>query len=81
MKSTSMWNRLTCDVQSYLFDNDDMFIVPGWRLDSSWVLCTVGAAASVLCAVGLAASAYLLPPEKGYALLRDSARVRNSSRA
>jgi hypothetical protein len=57
--------------QAYLFDNDDMFLVPGWRLDSSWVLCTVSAAASVLCALGLAASAYLLPPERGYTLLRD----------
>jgi len=57
--------------QTYLIDNDDKFLVPGYHLDTSWILCTISAGVSVLCAVGLAASALLLPPEDGYEFLDD----------
>jgi hypothetical protein len=46
-----------------------MFIVPGWRLDTSWVLCTVSGSVAVLSAVGLAIAAFVLPPEEGYEFL------------
>jgi hypothetical protein len=58
---------------AYLFDHDDLFLVPGYRLDSSWYLCTISASAALLAGVGLAISALVLPPEDGYAqLLNDS---------
>ncbi|KAL2143688.1 hypothetical protein VTI28DRAFT_10118 [Corynascus sepedonium] len=56
-------------VVAYLFDHDDLFLVPGYRLDSSWYLCTVSAAVAFLTGLGLAISARLLPPEDGYQLL------------
>ncbi|KAH6636803.1 hypothetical protein F5144DRAFT_195657 [Chaetomium tenue] len=60
-------------VVAYLFDHDDLFLVPGYRLDSSWYLCTVSASAALLAGVGLAISALVLPPEDGYSqLLNDS---------
>ncbi|KAB5572604.1 hypothetical protein GE09DRAFT_1054667 [Coniochaeta sp. 2T2.1] len=56
-------------VVAYLFDNHSRFAVPGWRLDTSWILCTVSGTVVVLCAVGVAVSAYVLPPEDGYEFL------------
>ncbi|KAF9880883.1 hypothetical protein CkaCkLH20_01925 [Colletotrichum karsti] len=58
-------------IVAYLFDNDEFFRVPGWGLDTSWILCTVSASLSVLCALGLAISAFVLPPEEGYEFLND----------
>lgn len=58
--------------QSFLFDNDEFFSVPGWNLDVSWVLCTVSASIAALLVGGLAVSAYFLPPEDdGYNFLDD----------
>ncbi|ORY65254.1 uncharacterized protein BCR38DRAFT_341706 [Pseudomassariella vexata] len=56
---------------AYLFDHDQMFTVPGWKLDYSWILCTVSASVSVLLAIVLGTSAYLLPPEDDYEYLED----------
>ncbi|KAJ4396147.1 hypothetical protein N0V93_000365 [Gnomoniopsis smithogilvyi] len=57
---------------SYLFENDDFFAVPDWRLDTSWILCTVSASVAALLVGGLALSAYYLPPEDdGYNFLED----------
>ncbi|KAK4039453.1 hypothetical protein C8A01DRAFT_36581 [Parachaetomium inaequale] len=53
-------------VVAYLFDHDDLFLVPGYRLDTSWYLCTFSAGAALLAGVGLAISALVLPPEDGY---------------
>lgn len=64
-------SRLTGVAQAYLYDHDDQFTVPGWNLDVSWYLGTVSAGISLVIAAGLAASAYLLPPEEGYAFLDD----------
>lgn len=58
-------------IVTYLFDHDDQFVVPGWYLDRSWYLNTVSAATAVLIGAGLAASAFLLPPEGGYQIVRD----------
>ncbi|KAK1512125.1 hypothetical protein CTAM01_01055, partial [Colletotrichum tamarilloi] len=58
-------------IVAYLYDNDEQFQVPGWGLDSSWILCTVSASISILCAAGLAISAFVLPPEEGYEFLND----------
>ncbi|KAK1754474.1 hypothetical protein QBC47DRAFT_402892 [Echria macrotheca] len=62
-------------IVGYVFDNDDLFHVPGYALDVSWYLCTSSAALAVLSAVGLAISAFVLPPEEGYIFLRDSTDV------
>lgn len=61
--------------QAYLFETSKRFAVPGWRLDTSWILCTVSGTAVVLAAVGVAVSAYLLPPEDGYEFLYDDPSV------
>ncbi|KAL0942667.1 uncharacterized protein CTRU02_200553 [Colletotrichum truncatum] len=58
-------------IVAYLYDHDEQFRVPGWGLDTSWILCTVSASLSVLCAFGLAISSFILPPEEGYEFLND----------
>lgn len=58
-------------MQSHLYDTNDQFTIPGWRLDTSWLLCTISASLSLGCAVSLVASNYLLPPEGGYDSLPD----------
>ncbi|KAK3326497.1 hypothetical protein B0H66DRAFT_530501 [Apodospora peruviana] len=60
---------------TYLFNYDDLFLVSGYSLDTSFYLCTASASVSLLCAFGLAISAYVLPPEDGYEFLNDSAGV------
>jgi len=52
-----------------------MFLVPGYKLDTSWYLCTFSGAIAILCGLGLAISAYVLPPEDGYEFLHDSTGV------
>ncbi|KAF3760706.1 hypothetical protein M406DRAFT_267862 [Cryphonectria parasitica EP155] len=57
---------------SFLFDNDEYFSVPGWQLDTSWILCTVSASVAALLVGILGLSAYFLPPEDdGYNFLED----------
>lgn len=59
-------------MQSFLFDDDEFFSVPGWTLDTSWILCTVSASLAALLGGGLAICAYFLPPEDdGYNFLED----------
>ncbi|OLN93057.1 hypothetical protein CCHL11_07497 [Colletotrichum chlorophyti] len=58
-------------IVAYLYDHDEQFRVPGWGLDTSWILCTISASLSVLSALGLAISAFVLPPEEGYEFLND----------
>lgn len=54
----------------YLYDNDDRFF-PGWKLDDSWVLCTVSASVVLISVGGIVASALTLPSEGGYELIPD----------
>jgi len=54
--------------QAFLYDNDDRFI-PGWRLDTSWILCTVSWTVLGLTGVGIGAAAYALPEEGGYEII------------
>ncbi|KAM7196510.1 hypothetical protein V8F20_006984 [Naviculisporaceae sp. PSN 640] len=58
-------------IVTYLFNHDDMFLVPGYKLGAAWYLCTASAAITILVACGLALSAYVLPPEDGYEFLND----------
>lgn len=58
-------------VQAYLYNNDQLFSVPGWKLDWSWTLCTISASVSVVVAASLALSSWLLPPEDDYDYLED----------
>ncbi|AEO62518.1 uncharacterized protein THITE_2106764 [Thermothielavioides terrestris NRRL 8126] len=62
-------------MKAYLFDHNELFLVPGYRLDSSWYLCMLSAAVALLAAAGLAISAFVLPPEDGYQLLSDPSGV------
>ncbi|RFU36164.1 hypothetical protein B7463_g190, partial [Scytalidium lignicola] len=55
-------------IVAYLFDNDDRFFV-GWKLDKSFIFCTVSGAIALLSAPAIAISAYLFPDETGYELI------------
>lgn len=56
---------------AYIFDNDDKFSVPGWRLDTSWIMTTVGAAVCLMCAALFPISVHVLPSEGDYEFLGD----------
>lgn len=58
-------------IVAFLYDNDERFFPPGWRLDSSWILCTVSWAFSFMIATGLIAAAIVLPEEGNYELIPD----------
>lgn len=58
-------------IAAFLFSHDEKFQVPGWRLDTSWVLCIISGSIALLCGVGLTMSAFVLPPEDGYEFLED----------
>lgn len=62
---------LTGVLQAFLFDHDDRFFPPGWRLDSSWILCTVSWSISFLTACGLVGAAIVLPEEGDYELIPE----------
>jgi len=55
-------------IVAYLFDNDDRFFV-GWKLDKSFVLCTVSWSIAVLSAAFISLSAFVFPSEGGYELI------------
>ncbi|KAH6722224.1 hypothetical protein DL95DRAFT_352035 [Leptodontidium sp. 2 PMI_412] len=55
-------------IVAYLFDNDDRFFV-GWKLDKSWILCTVSWCIAVVSAALLSLSAFVFPSEGGYELI------------
>jgi len=54
--------------KAYLFDNDERFFV-GWKLDKSWILCTVSWSIAILSAASISLSAFVFPPEDGYELI------------
>ena len=54
--------------QAYLYDHDDRFF-PGWKLDISWSMSTVGFSAALLLAAALSTAMLLLPDEGGYELI------------
>lgn len=56
--------------QAYLYDNDERFFV-GWKLDESWIMCTVSWCISLFCAAVVIAAARVLPSEGGYELIPD----------
>jgi len=55
-------------IVAYLFDNDDRFFI-GWKLDKSWILCTVSWSIAIVSAVLISLSAYLFPSEGDYELI------------
>lgn len=55
---------------AYLVENEPRFFV-GWRLDESWIYCTVSWCVSVFSAGAIILAAYSLPSEGGYELIPD----------
>jgi len=55
-------------IVAYLFDTDDRFFV-GWRLDTSWILCTISWSVTILSAAFITLSAFIFPTEDGYELI------------
>ncbi|PGH14939.1 hypothetical protein AJ80_05702 [Polytolypa hystricis UAMH7299] len=53
---------------SYLYDNDDRFY-PGWKLDVSWIMCTVSWSLALVSAIVIYIAAQTLPSEGGYELI------------
>jgi len=64
-------------IVSYLFDYDDRFFV-GWKLDKSWILCTVSFGLAALSALFLSLTAYVLPSEGGYELIPEKIGIEGS---
>jgi len=57
-------------IVAYEFDHDERFF-PGWKLDVSWILCTVSWCVLALTSTGIGISACVLPSEGGYELIPD----------
>ncbi|KAF1817574.1 hypothetical protein P152DRAFT_454155 [Eremomyces bilateralis CBS 781.70] len=55
-------------IVAFLYDHDARFFL-GWRLDTSWILCTVSWSVLLMSAVGVAAAGWCLPEEGGYELI------------
>lgn len=55
-------------IQAYLFDNDDRFFV-GWKLDKSWIMCTVSWSIAMVSAGLISLSAFAFPEEGDYELI------------
>lgn len=53
---------------AHLYQNDDRFF-PGWKLDTSFVLCAISWSVQILLAAAIGATAILLPREGGYELI------------
>ncbi|CAI4215419.1 unnamed protein product [Parascedosporium putredinis] len=43
-------------IVSYAYDNDEQFLIPGWSLDTSWILCILSASLSVASAIALSST-------------------------
>lgn len=56
---------------AFLYDHDDRFFV-GWKLDKSWIMCTLSWSILILSAGFLSASAFLLPSEGGYESIQST---------
>jgi len=57
-------------IVAFLYDHDNRFFV-GWKLDTSWILCTVSWTVLVLNVGGILASVGLLESEGDYELIPD----------
>lgn len=55
-------------IVSFLYDYDERFF-KGWRLDISWILCTVSWGILVTTAAGIIGAVIYLPEEGGYELI------------
>jgi hypothetical protein len=55
--------------QAYTYDNYDRFLIPGFTLDTSWILCIISFSVTILSAATLIVSAFIFPPEHGYEFL------------
>ena len=55
-------------LQAYLYDHDERFFV-GWKLDTSWVLCTVSWSVLFVSGLGVSLAAIFLPEEGSYELI------------
>ncbi|KAL4745998.1 hypothetical protein BDW72DRAFT_185798 [Aspergillus terricola var. indicus] len=55
---------------AYLVENEPRFFV-GWRLDESWIYCTISWCVSIFSAGAIILAAYSLPSEGGYELIPD----------
>jgi hypothetical protein len=49
-------------------NNDNRFF-EGWRLDTSFILCTASWSLQFLTAVGISAAVFFMPEEGGYELI------------
>ncbi|KAL1310650.1 hypothetical protein AAFC00_000918 [Neodothiora populina] len=57
-------------IVTFLYDHDSRFFV-GWRLDSSWILCTVSWCVMLVDAISIMAAANIMTPEDDYEPIPD----------
>lgn len=68
--NTRAWTKDADEEKAFLFDHDNRFFV-GWKMDRSFVLCTVSWCTLLLDVVGISAAANLLAPEDDYEPIPD----------
>ena len=57
-------------LQAFLFDHDNRFFV-GWKLDKSWILCTVSWVVLLFDIIGISFAAKMMPAEDDYEPIPD----------
>ncbi|KAG9707204.1 hypothetical protein KCU73_g17670, partial [Aureobasidium melanogenum] len=57
-------------IVAFLFDHDNRFFV-GWKLDRSWILCTVSWIVLLVDMIGITVAAKMLPAEDDYEPIPD----------
>jgi len=66
-----LWmNNADSGMQAFLFDHDNRFFV-GWKLDKSWILCTISWIVLLMDVVGITVAAKMLPAEDDYEPIPD----------
>jgi hypothetical protein len=66
---TAVVQGVAMSIVAYVKDHHGIYQVPGWRLDTSWILCTISWIVMGLAGVFFALSAVMFRTEDGYEVI------------